>query len=116
MRPYEPADDPFAKPAESLGYLTRIAFRRFSRALERRTLCRGVTSGQWRFLRFLWREDGLTQWELSLRVGMREPTTAVIVRGLEKSGSVERRPSAKDRISSAPTIAHAAGIVPDGLR
>ncbi len=97
MNPYDPGKDPFAHPSSSLGYLTRIAFRRFSRALEKRTLEQGVSSGQWRFLRVLWQEEGLTQRELSLRVGMREPTTVVALRGLEKSGFVERRPSTDDR-------------------
>jgi DNA-binding MarR family transcriptional regulator len=97
MSRYDPKADPFANPSDSLGYLTRIAFRSFSRALEKRTIGQGVSSGQWRFLRVLWREDGLTQRELSLRVGMREPTTVIALRGLEKSGLVERRPSTQDR-------------------
>ena len=67
----------YADPGNSIGYLTRIAFRFFSRALEMRTAAHGVSSGQWRFLRVLWLEDGLTQRELSRRVGMREPTTVI---------------------------------------
>jgi MarR family transcriptional regulator for hemolysin len=91
-----PADF-YADPNNSLGYLSRIAFRSFSRALERRTLPHGVTAGQWRFLRVLWREDGLTQRELSRRVGMREPTTVTALKSLEKSGFVRRRQSEEDR-------------------
>ena len=87
----------FEKPIDSVGYLLRIAFRTFSRALERRTLTFGVTSGQWRFMRVLWAEDGLTQIELSRRVGMREPTTVAAVNGLELAGYVVRRRSATDR-------------------
>ena len=83
----------YADPNNSLGYLTRIAFRSFSRALEKRTLPHGVTAGQWRFLRVLWREEGLTQRELSRRVGMREPTTVTALKGLEKSGLVSRKKS-----------------------
>lgn len=97
MAAYDPAKDPFADPNNSLGYLCRIAFRRFSRALEERTIGHGVSSGQWRFLRVLWQAEGLTQRELSERVGMREPTTVIALRGLEKSGLVERRPSTADR-------------------
>ncbi|WP_411288765.1 MarR family winged helix-turn-helix transcriptional regulator, partial [Phenylobacterium sp.] len=92
-----PAQDLYADPNNSLGYLTRIAFRSFSRALEKRTLPHGVTAGQWRFLRVLWREDGLTQRELSRRVGMREPTTVTALKGLEKSGFVRRKQSDADR-------------------
>ena len=87
----------FADPTNSIGYLTRIAFRSFSRAMERRTLPFGVTGGQWRFLRQLWVEDGLTQRELSRRVGMREPTTVTAVNSLVRSGFVERAPSQVDR-------------------
>lgn len=84
-------------PENSLGYLLRIAFRSIARALERRTQPFGVTGGQWRFLRVLWIEDGLTQIELSRRVGMREPTTVAAVNGLERAGLVARRKSATDR-------------------
>jgi MarR family transcriptional regulator for hemolysin len=87
----------YADPTNSIGYLTRIAFRAFSRALEVRTAPHGVSSGQWRFLRVLWREDGLTQRELSRRVGMREPTTVIALKSLERSGFVVRRKSVEDR-------------------
>jgi len=87
----------YAEPANSIGYLTRIAFRAFSRALEARTAPYGVSSGQWRFLRVLWREDGVTQRELSRRVGMREPTTVIALKSLEKSGFVVRRKNEADR-------------------
>jgi len=87
----------YADPTNSIGYLTRIAFRAFSRALEVRTAPHGVSSGQWRFLRVLWREDGLTQRELSRRVGMREPTTVIALKSLERSGFVERQKSIEDR-------------------
>jgi DNA-binding MarR family transcriptional regulator len=87
----------YADPSNSIGYLTRIAFRAFSRALEVRTAPHGVSSGQWRFLRVLWREDGLTQRELSRRVGMREPTTVIALKSLERSGFVVREKSVEDR-------------------
>ena len=87
----------FADPGNSLGYLTRIAFRSFSRALEVRTQPYGVSSGQWRFLRVLWQEDGITQRELSRRVGMREPTTVTALKSLEKSQFVRREQSTEDR-------------------
>ncbi len=87
----------YADPTNSIGYLTRIAFRAFSRALEVRTAPHGVSSGQWRFLRVLWREDGITQRELSRRVGMREPTTVIALKSLERSGFVTRKKSEEDR-------------------
>lgn len=87
----------FVDPAHSIGYLSRVAFRRFAKALENRTLPHGVSSGQWRFLRVLWVEDGMTQRELSRRVDMREPTTVVALRGLEAKGFVRRVRDKADR-------------------
>ena len=61
--------DKFADPMQSIGYLCRINFRMFARELEKRIAKHGVSSGQWRSLRVLWDEDGITQRELSDRVG-----------------------------------------------
>lgn len=87
----------YTVPENSIGYLARIVFRSFSRLLERKTLMHDVSAGQWRFLRQLWREDGITQRELSERVGMREPTTVVALKGLEKAGFITRKKTADDR-------------------
>ena len=87
----------YTNPENSIGYLARIVFRSFSRLLERSTLTHDVSAGQWRFLRQLWREDGITQRELSERVGMREPTTVVALKGLEKAGFITRTKTAEDR-------------------
>ena len=80
-----------------MGFLARITFRSFARALEKRTMTKGVTIGQWRFLRVLWAEDGLTQRELSRRVGLREPTTVTALKSLERSELVTRAQSEEDR-------------------
>lgn len=87
----------YTNPENSIGYLARIVFRSFSRLLERGTLKHDVSAGQWRFLRQLWREDGITQRELSERVGMREPTTVVALKGLEKAGLITRKKTSEDR-------------------
>src|SRR5262249_23169515 len=71
--------------AESSGFLVRDANRAFQRLLERRIAPYGVTRGQWYFLRVLWTADGLSQRELSARVGMMEPTTAIALRSMERS-------------------------------
>src|ERR1700749_1443707 len=89
--------DPVYDPTNSFGYLLRISFRSFSRAIERRTLKHGISSGQWRFLRVLWMEDELTQKELSRRVGMREPTTVTAVKSLARAGLVTQRKSEEDK-------------------
>ena len=45
----------------------------------------------------LWEEDGLSQRELSARVGMMEPTTVIALRGMEKAGLIRRERSTDDR-------------------
>jgi hypothetical protein len=77
-------------PQTSSGYLVRDAHRAFQRLLERRIAAYGVTRGQWYFLRVLWITDGLSQRELSARVGMMEPTTVIALRSMEKSGLIRR--------------------------
>jgi DNA-binding MarR family transcriptional regulator len=65
--------------------------------LEKRISPHGVTRGQWYFLRVLWEEDGLSQRELSSRVGMMEPTTVIALRGMEKAGLIRRVRGADDK-------------------
>ena len=86
----------YADRMQSIGHLTRIAFRDFSGALGARFAKHDVTPGQWRFLRVLWEEDGISQRELSERVGAREATTVRSVRSLLSSGLVERHDDADD--------------------
>ena len=84
-------------PQISSGYLVRDAHRAFQHELEKRIARHGVTKGQWYFLRVLWIEDGLSQRELSERVGMMEPTTVMALRGMEKAGLIERSRSREDK-------------------
>lgn len=80
-----------------IGYLVRDVHRAFSRALQARIASHGVSMGQWFFLRALWEEDGLTQRELSQRVGMMEPTTVTALNSMERRGLVERVRNPHDR-------------------
>src|ERR1700726_4006791 len=84
-------------PRLSSGYLVRDAHRAFQRLLERRIAAYGVSRGQWYFLRVLWITDGLSQRELSARVGMMEPTTVIALRGMEKAGLIRRVRSDDDK-------------------
>src|SRR5690606_32318135 len=87
----------FGDPLQSFGHLARLTFRAFARTLEQRIVDHGVTIGQWRFLRELWRQDGITQRELSERLSMREPSTVAAVRSLESAGLVRRVRDTCDR-------------------
>jgi DNA-binding MarR family transcriptional regulator len=100
---------------ESEGYLVRDAHRAFQRLLERRIAPHGVTRGQWYFLRVLWTKDGLSQRELSERVGMMEPTTVIALRSMEKAGLVRRVRSTEDRRVTYVRLTAKAKRMRDGL-
>ena len=83
--------------AQSSGFLVRDANRAFQRLLEKRIAPYRIARGQWYFLRVLWSEDGLSQRELSARVGTMEPTTVIALRSMEKSGLIRRVRSDEDK-------------------
>ena len=83
--------------AESSGFLVRDANRAFQRLLEKRISAFGLKRGQWYFLRVLWAEDGLSQRELSARVGTMEPTTVIALRSMERAGLIRRVRSTSDK-------------------
>ncbi len=81
----------------SVGYQVRITHRLIQRALQARISRYGVTLGMWYFLRVLWQEDGITQRELSNRIGTMEPTTLSAIMAMERVGIVRRVRNAGDR-------------------
>lgn len=91
------ADEDVLPPGRSIGYLVRQTHRAFSRLLQARIAPHGVTVGMWYFLRVLWEEDGISQRELSQRVGMMEPTTATALTHMERKGFVRRLRNRRDR-------------------
>ena len=68
--------------------------------MDQRAAAHGVTISQWRYLRELWEEDGLSTGELTRRVGRQGPTTVVAVQLLEKAGLVTVAKSDEDRRKS----------------
>lgn len=83
--------------AISAGYQIRSTHRALQRFLQLKIEPHGVTLGMWYFLRALWNEDGLTQRELSRRVGTMEPTTLSAIANMEKRGLVRRVRDKVDR-------------------
>jgi len=81
----------------SIGYHVRQLSESLTDAVHRKFEARGVTEGQWRYLRELWEEDGLSQRELSERVGRQGPTTVAAVKSLERAGLATVAPSDHDR-------------------
>jgi MarR family transcriptional regulator, organic hydroperoxide resistance regulator len=93
----EVLEDDILPPSRSVGYLVRQTHRAFTRALQARIAPHGVSIGMWFFLRALWQEDGISQRELSQRVGMMEPTTASALNNMERKGFVRRVRNRSDR-------------------
>jgi DNA-binding MarR family transcriptional regulator len=91
----------FRYPAEqSIGHQVRWAHRALQRELEEQIRPYGITTGMWYFLRALWEEDGLSQRELSDKVGTTEPTTVAALHAMEKRGLVNRVANTDDRRKS----------------
>jgi DNA-binding MarR family transcriptional regulator len=88
-------DDAFRE--ERIAHLTRLCARGFNRTLMRRLGDRGISFGQWVFLRVLWKQEGLTQRELSERANLTEPTVHTALNRLEQQGIVTRRTEAGNR-------------------
>jgi len=81
----------------SVGYQVRMVYRAMQRLLQTRIAPHGVTLGMWYYLRALWHEDGLTQRELSRRIGTMEPSTLSAIQTMERRGLVKRVRSRDDR-------------------
>jgi MarR family transcriptional regulator, organic hydroperoxide resistance regulator len=89
---------PSSFPVESsVGYQVRMANRALQRYRQTLVGPFGITTGMWFFLRVLWEKDGLTQRELSNRVGTREPTALVALRAMQKARLVKRVRNGSDK-------------------
>jgi len=80
-----------------IGKRLRLAHMAFSRALRLELEQHGVTFGQFVHLEQLWNEDGLTQTELSARVGIESASSTSILGQLEEKGLIDRRRNGRDR-------------------
>lgn len=86
--------------ARSVGYHLRELSESLTAAMDREADASGITISQWRYLRELLEEDGLSSGELTRRVGRQGPTTVVAVQGLERAGLVTLAKSEHDRRKS----------------
>lgn len=81
----------------SIGAQVRRTARLFAQDLQAALAPQDVPVGMWYFLRVLWEEDGLTQREISERVGATAPTAVEQLRNMEKRGLISRRANKADR-------------------
>jgi DNA-binding MarR family transcriptional regulator len=91
------ADDDSFPIEMSIGAQVKLTQRLLSRTLQSALLPYDIPIGMWYFLRAMWDEDGLTQREISRRVGATAPTSVEQLRNMEARGFVVRRPSQADR-------------------
>jgi MarR family transcriptional regulator, organic hydroperoxide resistance regulator len=84
-------------PKTGIGMLLREADAAFNRYLRSRLAVHGVTFGQFQHLRNLWVEDGLTQAELSRRIGIEMASSTAILDSLEAQRLVTRVRNTADR-------------------
>ncbi len=80
-----------AIPNDRLAHLVRDVSRAFTRSLTMRLDQHGVPFGHWTFLRVLWEADGITQKEISERVGVMEPTTFIALKSMDAQGYIVRK-------------------------
>jgi MarR family transcriptional regulator, organic hydroperoxide resistance regulator len=84
-------------PTSSIGYLIRSTSRHILAQLQQRLEPHDVTLGQYFVLRELWENEGITQRELSTRIGVQEPGTVAAIDAMEKRDLVVRVRSKQDR-------------------
>ena len=82
---------------KTVGYYLRQTNIAISQALQKRLVLYNLTSPQMIFMREVWLEEGLSQRELSGRVGTAESTTVSALRVLERRKLIKRVANPNDR-------------------
>jgi DNA-binding MarR family transcriptional regulator len=96
----------FSGLEDSIGYMARIIFRRFSASVERRTSPFGITTGQMAILRALWTVDGVAQHQLSDSLELCQATVAISLQKLEAIGVVRRETNSLNRRETLVFLTH----------
>lgn len=91
-----PGDESFQQPGGH-GLLIRDTFRMFSRCLQEALAEHEVSVAQWYVLRVMWEQDGLTQIELSQRIGVEKAGVNSLVEGMVRQGLILPRRNEADR-------------------
>lgn len=81
----------------SIGYLCSDLTRLFGRVFDRRAAHLGLTRVQWRTLKHIQLQEGLTQSELSDMLDMEPIAVGRVIDRLQRAGFVERHADPEDR-------------------
>jgi DNA-binding MarR family transcriptional regulator len=82
---------------DSLDFLIRDTRRLLLKRIEARVTEHGIPLGAWFPLRILYEEDGITQRQLSRKLGYLDAAAGAIVEVMEKLDLVRRQRNAEDR-------------------
>ena len=80
-----------SKPYTTIGYLIADLSRLFGRVFDRRSAHLGLTRVQWRALKRIHQNQGISQAELADLLDMEPIAVGRVVDRLQKSGFIERR-------------------------
>ena len=86
-----------AQQRSGIGKLLRRAHRTYSRRLQDELAAHGVSLAQYLHLRELWELNGMTQNELSQKVGIEKASSTAVLDALEKNGLIVRVRNSQDR-------------------
>ena len=75
-------------PEDRMAHLVKDASKAFLRQLQSRLSEFDIQLGHWMYLRVLWEKEGLTKRELSIEVGVMEPTAYVALKATEEVGLI----------------------------
>jgi DNA-binding MarR family transcriptional regulator len=84
-------------PIIGLGRLLREASTAFNRVFKAMLAPMGISYGQFQYLQGLWEGDGLTQTELTRKVGVEMAASTAILDSLEKRKLIKRVRNSSDR-------------------
>lgn len=91
------ADDELSPLDDSLDFLIRDTRRLLLKRIETRLAQYGIPLGAWFPLRILYEEDGITQRELSRKLGYLDAAAGAMLEVMEKLQLVRRKRNADDR-------------------
>jgi MarR family transcriptional regulator, organic hydroperoxide resistance regulator len=83
--------------SQSVGYQLRDTYKAFAQVMKQELDHLDINFGGWPYLRILWREDGLTQRELTHRSGLMQPNTNAALKQLSKRGLIIQKVNPHDR-------------------
>ena len=82
---------------DSLGYLTRYAFRAFVRSLAVELEKHDILPGELSVFRVLWKGDGISQVELAQRMRVEKASLTSVLNKMQRKGLIRKTPDKVDR-------------------